>query len=471
MIKNNPLPIKERWDLITMKVCKFGGTSVASAQQIKKVAAILKADPSRKIVVVSAPGRRYDNDVKVTDLLISLSQAALCGEDVEDSLSNVIDRYSQIAIGLDLGQEILDIIELDLRNRLATNKGNSELFSDQLKASGEDNLAKLVAVYLTSIGQHAEYINPKEAGLLVNGFPERAQALPESYRRLSALKEKSTIIVFPGFFGYTNEGDLRTFERGGSDITGSILAAAVKAELYENFTDVDYVFAANPRIVENPVEIHKMTYREMRELSYAGFAVLHDEALMPAFKESVPVCIKNTNNPLAPGTMIVAEREHSFRPVTGISADSGFSTLFVSKYLMNREIGFGRRLLQILEDEEISYEHTPSGIDNLSVILRSHQLNSEKETRIVNRVKTELHADEVNIHSNFSMVVLVGEGMRNTTGLAARATAAISRTGANIEMINQGSSEVSLVFGVLKQDETKILKELYKEFFSPVLVQ
>jgi aspartate kinase len=471
MIKNNPLPIKDRWDLMTMKVCKFGGTSVASAQQIKKVAAILKADPSRKIVVVSAPGKRFDDDVKVTDMLIRLSQAALCNEDVEGYLSEVLDRYAQIAIGLDLGQAILDIIELDLRNRLASDKGNPGLFFDQLKASGEDNLAKLVAVYLTSIGLHAEYINPKDAGLLVNDFPQRVQALPESNNRLSALKEKTTITVFPGFFGYTSKGELRTFERGGSDITGSILAAAVKAELYENFTDVDCVFVANPSIIENPEEIHKMTYREMRELSYAGFAVLHDEALMPAFKESVPVCIKNTNNPLAPGTMIVAEREHSFRPVTGISADSGFSTLFVSKYLMNREIGFGRKLLEILEDEKISYEHTPSGIDNLSVILRSYQLNAELENRIVHRVKTELQADEVNIQSNFSMIVLVGEGMRNATGLAARATAAISRTGANIEMINQGSSEVSLVFGVLKQDETKILKELYKEFFSSVLVQ
>jgi aspartate kinase len=471
MIKNNPLPIKDRWDLMTMKVCKFGGTSVASAQQIKKVAAILKADPSRKIVVVSAPGKRFDDDVKVTDMLIRLSQAALCNENVEAYLSEVLDRYAQIASGLDLGQAILDIIELDLRKRLASDMGNPGLFFDQLKASGEDNLAKLVAVYLTSIGLHAEYINPKDAGLLVTDFPQRVQALPESNNRLSSLKDKTTITVFPGFFGYTSKGELRTFERGGSDITGSILAAAVKAELYENFTDVDCVFVANPRIIENPEEIHKMTYREMRELSYAGFAVLHDEALMPAFKESVPVCIKNTNNPLAPGTMIVAEREHSFRPVTGISADSGFSTLFVSKYLMNREIGFGRKLLEILEDEKISYEHTPSGIDNLSVILRSHQLNVEIENRIVHRVKTELHADEVNIQSNFSMVVLVGEGMRNATGLAARATAAISRTGANIEMINQGSSEVSLVFGVLKQDETKILKELYKEFFSSVLVQ
>src|SRR5690606_21818846 len=226
----------------------------------------------------------------------------------------------------------------------------------------------------------------------------------------------------------------------------------------------------NPRIVENPVEIEKMTYREMRELSYAGFAVLHDEALMPAFKESVPVCIKNTNNPQSPGTMIVAERDYSRLPVTGISADSGFSTLYLSKYLMNREIGFGRKLLQILEDEHVSYEHIPSGIDNLSVIIRSHQLTPDKERRIVDRVKNELEVDDVHFISNFSMVVLVGEGMKYTTGLAARATDAIARTGANIEMINQGSSEVSLVFGVLKEDETKILKELYNEFFVPSLV-
>ena len=195
MIKNNPLPIKDRWDLMTMKVCKFGGTSVASAQQIKKVASILKADPSRKIVVVSAPGKRFDDDVKVTDMLIRLSQAALCNEDVEGYLSEVLHRYAQIAIGLDLGQAILDIIELDLRNRLESDKGNPGLFFDQLKASGEDNLAKLVAVYLTSIGLHAEYINPKDAGLLVTDFPQRVQALPESNNRLSALKEKTTITV------------------------------------------------------------------------------------------------------------------------------------------------------------------------------------------------------------------------------------------------------------------------------------
>lgn len=355
--------------------------------------------------------------------------------------------------------------------RISADKNNCELYINQIIAGGEDNSAKLLSAYFLSIGLQAKYLSPKDAGLIVNDLPERAQALAESYNNLAALKNTEEIIVFPGFFGFTKNGTLRTFDRGGSDITGSILAAALNAELYENFTDVDCVFAANPHIVANPIEIEEMTYREMRELSYAGFSVFHDEALMPAYKASVPVCIKNTNHPAAAGTMIVKERDYSKMPVTGISADSGFSTLYVSKYLMNREIGFGRKLLQILEDEEVSYEHIPSGIDNLSVIIRSHQLTPEKEARIVQRIRIELNVDDVHIRSDFSMVVLVGEGMNNTIGLAARASSAIARTGANIEMINQGSSEVSLVFGVLKKDETKILKELYQEFFETALVK
>ncbi len=448
-----------------MKVCKFGGTSVASAEQIKKVANIVLSDPSRKIVVVSAPGKRFSDDEKVTDLLIRLAEQALEGRNTHNELEEVIDRYRLIAEGLGLSEEIVNIIESDLQKRLAGDKNDSVLYMDYLKASGEDNNAKLIATYFTHIGMDAKYICPKQAGLLVNNRPERVRALPEGDDRLGRLRDEPGIVVFPGFFGYTEDGTLRTFNRGGSDITGSLLAAAIEAELYENFTDVDSVFAANPTVVDNPVAIDKMTYREMRELAYAGFSVFHDEALMPAFRRSVPVCIKNTNNPEAPGTLIVKERNNSTQPVIGIAADDGFSTLFVDKYLMNQEIGFGRRLLQILEEEEIPFEHTPSGIDNLSVILRSKFINADKEARIIRRVKEELNADDVHIQSDYSMIVLVGEGMRHSTGLAARATAAIARTGASIQMINQGSSEVSLVFGVHKKDETKILKELYAEFF------
>ena len=450
-----------------MIVCKFGGTSVASAEQIMKVASIVKSNPERKIVAVSAPGKRSSDDIKVTDLLIELADAALNNGDVDGKLQNVVNRFKAITEDLELGEEILQVIADDLRERINGDRSNSELFTDSLKAAGEDNNAKVIAAYFSKAGIPAKYVSPKE-GLVVNDLPERTYALPEAYDNLSKLKNEDKVIVFPGFFGYTKNGTLRTFDRGGSDITGSILAAAVNADLYENFTDVDCVFAANPRVVNDPCAIHEITYREMRELSYAGFSVFHDEALMPVYKLGIPVNIKNTNNPTAPGTRIVSSRPLSPLPVTGISADSGFSILFVSKYLMNREVGFGRKLLQIIEEENISYEHTPSGLDDISVIMRSNQLTPEKEARIVSRVKEELQSDDVHFSHGFSMIVIVGEGMRNNTGLAARATKAISATGANIEMINQGSSEVSLVFGVQSEYGDQILKSLYNEFFASV---
>ena len=450
-----------------MIVCKFGGTSVASAEQIKKVADIVKSNPKRKIVVVSAPGKRFGDDIKVTDLLIDLAGAALKNGNVEEKLQNVVDRYKDIAKGLGLDDKIVEVIAKDLKERVEFDKSNLELYIDSIKASGEDNNAKLIAAYFNSIGLKAKYVSPKE-GLVVNDPPERTFALPETYENLKDLGKGNEIVVFPGFFGYTKDGTLRTFDRGGSDITGSILAASVKAELYENFTDVDCVFSANPKVVNDPIGIEEITYREMRELSYAGFSVFHDEALMPVFKLGIPVNVKNTNNPSAPGTRIVPTRKPNGRPVTGIAADHGFSILYVSKYLMNREIGFGRKLLQISEEEHISFEHTPSGVDDISIIIRSDQLTPEAEERIIKRVKEELHADDVYFRHGFSMIVIVGEGMRNNTGLAARAATAISRTGANIEMINQGSSEVSLVFGVLQQYEDQILRSLYEEFFAPV---
>lgn len=448
-----------------MIVCKFGGTSVASAEQIRKVVDIVSSDKNRKIVVVSAPGKRFSEDTKVTDLLIRLANKALANEDTENELSDVVERFRSIALDLGMDGTIAGEIETDLRDRLIKDKEDTLLYMDKMKAAGEDNNAKMIAAYFRFIGMDAQYVSPREGGLLVSDRPERVRALPEGDVRLAKLRDLPGIIVFPGFFGYTNDGTIRTFNRGGSDITGSIIAAATEADLYENFTDVDSVFAANPTIIENPVAIDKMTYREMRELAYAGFSVFHDEALIPAFRKSIPVSIKNTNNPDAPGTLIVRERDYNEQQVIGIAADSGFTTIYVDKYLMNLEIGFGRRLLQIFEEEEISYEHTPSGIDNLSIIIRTRYLPEDKEQKIVERIHKELEPDAVIVEHDYSMIVLVGEGMQYTTGLAARAASAIARTGSNIDMINQGSSEVSLVFGVKKQDETKILKELYKEFF------
>ncbi len=270
-----------------MKVAKFGGTSLASAEQIKKVADIITSDNDRRLVVVSAPGKRTDEDTKVTDLLIRLGETYLEKKEAEKELQDVVERFSDIAAGLNLDEDIVKTIEDDLRSRLSYDTANPEQFMDQIKAAGEDNNAKVVARYLQSIGVVAEYVNPQEAGLYVSDEPGNAQVLPEAYDHLYKLREKNGVLVFPGFFGYSKEGRLVTFSRGGSDITGSIVAAGVQAELYENFTDVDSVFAANPKVVEEPVAIKRMTYREMRELSYAGFAVFHDEALIPAFRKSI----------------------------------------------------------------------------------------------------------------------------------------------------------------------------------------
>ncbi|MCT8138755.1 aspartate kinase [Anaerobacillus sp. CMMVII] len=457
-----------------MKVCKFGGTSLASAEQMKKVANIVMADTERKIVVVSAPGKRFKEDTKVTDLLISLADEALTNGDVDEALRLVVSRYEQIALALNLSEDIVRIITDDLESRLAAKDEGDQEFTDLMKASGEDNCAKLFSFYLQSLGVNAHYVDPKEVGLLVSKEYGNAQVLPEAYENLYArMRNKEGVLIFPGFFGYTEEGTLVTFPRGGSDITGSIVAAAVEAELYENFTDVDSVFAANPNVVQNPVEIKELTYREMRELSYAGFSVFHDEALIPAFKKGVPVCIKNTNNPAARGTMVVNERNFMINPIVGIASDTGFSTIYVRKYLMNREIGFGRKLLEILEDQGLSYEHMPSGIDDTSIILRDSQLSPEIEARIVSRIENELDVDDVHVEHDFAMVMIVGEGMKKMVGITAKATTGLARAGVNLHMINQGSSEVSMVFGVKSVDADKAVRELYNDFFvetkSPVL--
>jgi aspartate kinase len=453
-----------------MKVVKFGGTSLASGEQLEKVLNIVISDEDRRIIVVSAPGKRFSKDIKVTDLLIATAQAWLEGSEDEDLFQAVINRYRSITESLGMSDDVIERITADLLELLKGDRSNPDQFMDAIKASGEDNNAKLVAAYFQHRGIEASYINPREAGLIVSSEPGNAQVLPESYERLSHLKEKREILIFPGFFGYTTDGRVMTFPRSGSDITGSILANAVKADLYENYTDVDAVFSVNPMIVEKPKEIEVLTYREMRELSYAGFSVLHDEALIPAFRAGIPVNIKNTNNPSSPGTMIVSEKEETNGPVVGIASDNDFCSIYVSKYLMNREIGFGRKLLHILEELDLSYEHVPSGIDDLTVILRQNQLDHEREQIIVDRIKNELDADEVKVEHNLSLIMIVGEGMRSNIGTMARASRALADKGINIEMINQGSSEVSMMFGVKEAQEKLAVQALYEAFFTELPV-
>ena len=453
-----------------MKVVKFGGSSLASGTQVEKVYNIVLSDPNRKIVVVSAPGKRHSDDIKVTDLLISLGEKTLNGTKAEDEFNTIINRYSSIADELGLSHTIIDEIKENLLSIMKQDKKSSVLFIEAMKASGEDNNAKLIAAFFQHRGIEAHYVNPKDAGLFVTDEPGHAQVLPETYENLYQLRDRTGILIVPGFFGYNKAGDVLTFSRSGSDITGSILANGVKAELYENFTDVDAVYAVNPNIVKNPKGISELTYREMRELSYGGFSVFHDEALSPTFQAGIPVNVKNTNNPSAPGTKIVSERENTNGPVVGIASDDGFCSIYIGKYLMNREIGFGRRLLQILEDLNLSYEHLPSGIDDISVILREDQLNEEIEKEVLARIQAELQSDEVKITRHLALIMVVGEGMRRSVGTTARAAKALAEAHINIDMINQGSSEVSMMFGVRAEDEKRAVQALYNEFFAEVLV-
>jgi aspartate kinase len=449
-----------------LKVSKFGGSSLASSEQVRRVCDIITADPERRLIVVSAPGKRHSQDIKVTDLLIAAASERLMGKIGASECAEAIERYRNIASELELPDEVVEPIAKDLTQRLENSTTDADLYMDMMKAGGEDNCARLMAQALQARGVEAHYVNPKDAGLLLSNEPGNARVLPEAYNHLRSLSERPGITIFPGFFGYSKEGNIVTFSRGGSDITGAILASTVRAEVYENFTDVDSVFAANPSIVSNPAPILELTYSEMRELSYAGFSVFHDEALEPVYRAMVPVHIRNTNNPKAAGTLIVPHRTSREIPVVGIAAMSNVCCIYLSKYLMNRQVGFGRRLLQILEGENISFEHIPSGIDNMSVILREENMPIEKEKRVVEKIRQTLAPEDIFVERDLSLIMVVGEGMRHTVGIASRATGALAGAAINIEMINQGSNEVSMMFGVKSTDMDTAVQALYKEFFN-----
>ena len=454
-----------------MKVCKFGGSSLANAAQVNKVIDIVLADPARRIVVVSAPGKRDSGDTKVTDLLIALAETAIKGENTDRQYGAVVERYASIAQDLKLGDEIVARVEADLKGRLAqVSQLEPKEFMDLMKAAGEDNSAKVVAVAFEARGKKARYASPKDTGLVLTGEFGDATLDPDSYQRLGrAFSNFEGIVVYPGFFGYTKEGKVATFPRGGSDITGSILAAAVCADVYENFTDVDSVYPCDPRIVsevKNGEGIPTMTYREMRELAYAGFGVFNDDAVIPAVKARIPINIRNTNHPSEPGTMIVQSRRVVPGTVVGIASADGFCNIVVEKYLMNRQIGFGRRLLQVLEEEGISYEHMPSGVDSQCVVVKEQYLPKEKEHRVVAALKKELNPDFVTVERDITMLMIVGEGMCYTAGMFAKACLALASAGISLSMVNQGSSEVSFMLAIRSQDRDAAVRALYKAFFG-----
>lgn len=449
-----------------MKVTKFGGSSLANAEQLRKVLNIVKTDPDRKFIVVSAPGKESPNDQKITDALIAYHDAYVTGGSLQNIQENIINRFKKIIEALELSQKLLDAITSDIKGLAQLPIENNPFLYDTFLASGENNNAKLIAEYFRNNGLKARYLNPGAAGLIVSNEPQNARILPASYDKMEKLKEYDGILVIPGFFGITKEGQICTFSRGGSDITGSLIAAAISADLYENFTDVDGMFAAHPGVVKKPHSIKELTYKEMRELAYAGFTVLHDEALIPAYRGQVPLVIKNTNNPDHPGTKIVLDRSTDKNPVVGISGDDQFISINMSKYLMNREVGFGRKVLQILEDLHIRWEHMPTGIDDLSIVIREREITPIKEKEILTYLTHNLEVDEVSVTKNLSIIMIVGENMKSHVGVTATATKALSENKINITMISQGSSEVSVMFVVDSKDEKKAIKALYQAFFN-----
>ena len=450
-----------------MKVVKFGGSSLASATQLEKVLNIVKSDPERRFVVVSAPGKRHDDDIKVTDALIKYYREYIAGNDVTPNQQWIINRYADMVAELGLKPKVLEKISKSITSLATLPIEDNAFLYDTFLAAGENNNAKLIAAYFSQNGVPASYVHPREAGLVVSSEPGNARILPSSYDKIEELNNSDEVLVIPGFFGVTQDGQICTFSRGGSDITGSIIAAGVKADIYENFTDVDGIFAAHPGIVHKPHSIPELTYREMRELAYAGFTVLHDEALLPAYRGKIPLVIKNTNNPKHPGTQIVHKHSKDHLPVVGIAGDAGFVSINMSKYLMNREIGFGRRVLQILEDLNIGWEHMPTGIDDLSIILRERELTPIKEEEILRQLVQKAEVDHAEIEHDLSIIMIVGEKMKSHIGVTATATKALSENNINIQMMSQGSSEVSIMFVVEKNQEKAAIRALYRAFFEP----
>ncbi|HFI0464033.1 TPA: aspartate kinase [Streptococcus suis] len=452
-----------------MKVAKFGGSSLANAGQIKKVARIIQNDPEIRYVVVSAPGKREENDIKVTDLLIDLYLAAKHNLDVQAGLEAVLNRYQAIVDELGLNPNLTQDFRAILENHLETIHDTLRL-EDALKACGEDFNAQLMADYLQSLGLDARYVSPAELGMMVTDEPGNAQLLPSSYEKIASFKDSDHLLVIPGFFGYSETGNIVTFPRGGSDISGAIVARGVQADIYENFTDQSYIYAAHPGIVKNPYAVKELTYQEMRELAYSGFGIFHDEALEPLFKVNIPVMVRNTNQPEIPGTKIVSQRHYKKElPVVGISCDEGFTAISIRKYLLNRQVGFTRKLLQIFEDHGVSIEHIPTGIDDISVVVRSHYLDGVLDF-IIQDIERKLQPDSLTVEDDLAILVVVGEGMVAAHGMANKATQALADNQISIRMINQGGSEIAMFFTIHTKDKIKAIHAMYHAYFDDLVL-
>ncbi|WP_294977245.1 aspartate kinase [uncultured Leuconostoc sp.] len=451
-----------------MKVSKFGGSSLADGRQLQRVFDIIQSDENRKVIVVSAPGKRFKDDIKVTDLLLSYAKATVDDTDAADIIETIKNRYHAIGNHFQLpAYELADIDEQI--DHLSTKHYRSfDYLYAAFAAHGEYLNAQLVAKVFSHLGVPARFVDPQEIGLQVDDNARSATFDVKSYQSIAKLDlNTSERLIIPGFFGYTKNGDMATFSRGGSDITGAIMARGLSADLYENFTDVSAIYAVNPTIINHPAAIEQMTYDEMRELSYAGFAVFHDEAIIPAIQGGIRINIKNTNEPDAPGTFIVPPTEvQQTRPVTGIANSNRFAALYLHRYLLNKEVGFTLRILEILKRHNISYEHMPSGIDDLTIIFDKTSLSQEQVDNMLADIASDIKPDTLKWLPSYGIIMIVGEGMRNRIGALTEIVTPLKEHGISLQMVNQGASEISIMLGIQPDLADRAVKAIYDNIFK-----
>ncbi len=432
------------------KVVKFGGSSLASAEQFKKVGEIIKADSERRFVIPSAPGKRDDKDIKVTDMLYACYALAEAGNKFDKELSAIKARYDEIINGLGL--------KLDLSGEFAT-------INESFKALAGSDYAASRGEYLNGIIM-AEYLGYDfvDAATVIFFDENEDFDAKKTNKVLAARLADSEHAVVPGFYGSCPDGKVKTFSRGGSDITGSIVAGAVKADVYENWTDVSGFLVADPRVIHKPEVIETITYRELRELSYMGAGVLHEDAIFPVRQEGIPINIRNTNAPQDNGTWIVGSTcQKSKYVITGIAGKKEFCAVNIEKDMMNAEIGFGRKVLEAFEQNGISFEHVPSGIDTMTVFVHQDEFMN-KEQKVVAAIHRLVNPDAIDIEADLALIAVVGRGMKSTRGTAGRIFSALAHANVNVRMIDQGSSELNIIIGVSNSDFNTAIKAIYDIF-------
>lgn len=446
---------------VDLKIVKFGGSSLADANQFRKVKEIVTAEKARRFVVPSAPGKRSSNDIKITDMLYTCQKLASEGADISEPFGQIRGRYLEIANELSLSYDpsaALDEVYENLRNGAT---------KDYAASRGEYLNGLLLSSYLGyQFVDAADVVRFDANGVLM--MDETMTLMREKLGKLECA-------VIPGFYGADENGNVITFSRGGSDVTGSLVARAVSADIYENWTDVSGVLVADPRIVANAVPINTITYEELRELSYMGASVLHEDAIFPVRAADIPINIRNTNAPDAPGTMIVASDsaasdQFTGYTITGIAGRKGFCAINIQKAMMNAEIGFCRKVLSVLEELNISFEHMPSGIDTMSIILPEDAIHGREKT-VLSKIRKAVSPDRLEIEHGISLLAVVGRGMRRTRGTAARIFAALAHARINVKMIDQGSSELNIIIGLLDGDFEEAVRRIYDVFVSSTITE